>query len=161
MTNQFSLELDAARVKKVQQLQLFGPTPVEICEKVGLNWLTALHLSQLGLISFDPAMVSELDLCQEAELEFIGALVAAGCTTQMLRILLKGLQPPYAYKLSRIYYDWGLQSWMLFPISQPDLDNFEDLVDMYQKNEDLPALFRLKWRIEDAIEECSPANRED
>ena len=97
-----------------QQL-LFPANPRAICEQMGLNWWAAVKLHEDGWLSFSPATTPRLDEAQEAELRFVGSLVIAGCDHAMLPILLGGLQKPYAYDLSRLYYDWAARCWRPLP----------------------------------------------
>jgi hypothetical protein len=104
----------AARVAAGQQL-LFPANSRAVCEQLGLNWWAALKLHEDGWLSFSPATTPRLDEAQEAELRFVGSLVIAGCDHGMLPLLLGGLQKPYAYDLSRLYYDWIARRWRLLP----------------------------------------------
>ncbi len=88
------------------QGQLFHFSPQQVCDELGLNWLTALWLHESGRLSFDPAQVSALNAGQETELRFVGALAAAGCDDRMLDLLLESLSKPYRYSLGGIYFDW-------------------------------------------------------
>ena len=103
-----------ARVAAAQQL-LFPANPRAICEQLGLNWWAAMKLHEDGWLSFSPVTTPRLDEAQEAELRFVGSLVIAGCDHGMLPILLGGLEKPYAYDLSRLYYDWAGRGWRLLP----------------------------------------------
>lgn len=103
-----------ARVSVGQQL-LFPANPRAVCEQIGLNWWTALKLHEDGWLSFSPPTTARLDEAQEAELRFVGSLVIAGCDQGMLPLLLAGLQQPFAYDITRLYYDWPARRWRLLP----------------------------------------------
>ena len=117
-------EIESARVQtdhETKHLTLFptsefscGPrSPQEVCKQLGLNWFTALKLHEEGWLSFDPKSGKELNESQEAELFFVGTLVAAGCDGSVLKQLLSGLQKPYSYRMNRVYYDWMARTWRL------------------------------------------------
>ena len=73
-----STDIEYARAKK-GQLRLFPCNSRDICQRIGLNWLSALWLYKQEFLSFNPAIVESLDEAQEAELIFLGSLVIAGC----------------------------------------------------------------------------------
>jgi hypothetical protein len=91
------------------------PAPREVCKRINLNWLAAVKLYESGLLSFDPAAMGELAPSQEAELTFLGSIVAAGVDETLLRQLLTGLSKPYAYRIDRLYFDWETQAWDVRP----------------------------------------------
>lgn len=104
-------------------------SPRELCTRINLNWMAAIRLFENGWLSFDPSVVLEVNRTQEAELRFLGGLIAGGCDECLLRHLLDGLSKPYAYRLDRMYYDWESRSWKLCP-SPPELESqFEAWVD--------------------------------
>ena len=117
MNTTFNDNPHLARVTAGQQL-LFPANPRALCEQMGLNWWTALKLHEGGWLSFNPAATERLDEVQEAELRFVGSLIIAGCDHSMLPLLLGGLQKPYAYDGSRLYYDWASRRWRLLPDPQ-------------------------------------------
>jgi hypothetical protein len=114
------------------------PTPADVCAAVGLNWLSAVHLHEAGWLSFSPKLVPALDPAQEAELRFLGVLVAAGCDDGVLRLVLSGLKKPYAYRVDRMYYDWHARSWDLLPTRLELREMFakwlDDLVEAGQRD---------------------------
>jgi hypothetical protein len=128
-------------------------SPRDISEKIGLNWLAVQGLYRDGWLSFDPTVVTLLDASQEAELRFVGGLVAAGCDEGMLGRLLSGLTKPYAYRLERIYYDWETQSWMLVPTHDELKQNFGKWVDELADSGELRKLQELSDRVAGSINE--------
>jgi hypothetical protein len=103
-----------ARIPAAQQM-LFPASPHELCAELGLNWWAVLKLFQDGWLSFSPEHTPKLDEEQEAELRFIGSLVAGGCDRAMLKTLLEPLRRPYAYDLHRLYFDWMSRHWRVLP----------------------------------------------
>src|SRR3974377_176333 len=103
-----------ARVSAAQQL-LFPASPRTVCDEIGLNWWAVLKLHEDGWLSFSPEHTHHLDEAQEAELRFVGSLVAAVCDRNMLTLLLNSLAKPYAYDAKRLYFDWTVRTWRLLP----------------------------------------------
>lgn len=128
-------------------------SPREFCMRTNLNWMSAQHLYENGWLSFNPAVVRELNRAQEAELGFLGTLVAAGCDETLLKQMLEGLHKPYAYRLDRIYYDWENRTWSLRPNIPEREAQFEawieDLVDAGR----MPVLEMLRATIDRSIAE--------
>lgn len=91
--------------------------------------MAALHLFESGWLSFDPSATPDLNPVQEAELRFLGGLVAGGCDDSLLRYLLSGLIKPYAYRLDRLYYDWEARCWQLAPNATEMRAQFDDWVE--------------------------------
>jgi hypothetical protein len=125
----------------------------DACKAAGLNWLAAQKLHETGWLSFDPAAVPELTPPQQAELRFLGALVAAGCDEGQLRQMLAGLRKPYAYRVDRICYDWEDRVWRLLPREGELKEKFERWLDELVEWCELDKLERLRDRIEEAIRE--------
>ncbi len=103
-----------ARVPSAQQL-LFPTSARGICQELGLNWWAVVKLYEDGWLSFSPETTIHLDEAQEAELRFVGSLVVAGCDRMMLAVLLGGLPKPYAYDVSKLYFDWAARQWRVLP----------------------------------------------
>jgi len=139
-----------ARVTAGQQL-LFPASPRALCEQMGLNWWAAQKLYEDGWLSFYPAATPRLDEVQEAELRFVGSLVVAGCDHSMLPLLLGGLQKPYAYDLSRLYYDWASRRWTLLPDPRSPEDMFADWLGTLVASGDLNSLAGILELGQDAL----------
>jgi len=130
-------EVESARIWQVQ-LAFFPTKPRELCERLGLNWLAACQLHADGWLSFDPRKVATLNEAQEAELQLVGPLVAAGCDADLLACLLHGLRRPYQYRPGSIYLDWAAASWRLLPVAkEPDPQQvFADWLDSLKESAD-------------------------
>jgi hypothetical protein len=147
----FDDDPQVARVAAAQQL-LFPANPRAICEQLGLNWWAALKLHEDGWLSFSPATTPRLDEAQEAELRFVGSLVIAGCDHGMLPILLGGLEKPYAYDLSRLYYDWAERRWRLLPDPQAHPEAiFTEWLDALVESGDVSSLAGILELGQDAL----------
>lgn len=133
-------ELASARIHTCQGL-LLPLAPREICKSLGLNWWAAVKLHADGWLSFNPEAFHTLNERQEAELRFVGALVAAGCDEGMLHRLLQDLEKPLCYRPDRIYYDWAARKWRLLPEppEQPE-DQFSGWLGTLEEKGDLASL---------------------
>ena len=142
-----------ARQQQVQGL-LLPLSPRQVCDQLGLNWLEANQLYAAGLLSFSPEAVKAMDDSQEAELFFIGTLVAAGCDNAMLTRLLAKLERPYSYRFSHLYYDWPSESWRGFPEppEEPDPDQvLGDRISSLEEDGDIIALHDIQDNVAAAI----------
>ncbi len=140
-----------ARVTAAQQL-LFPSSPRSLCDEIGLNWQAALRLQEEGWLSFSIEHTLQFDEAQEAEMRFVGALVLAGCDGSMLRVLLAGLPPPYAYDLKRLYFEWSSRRWRLLPDPRAHPEAaFTDWVQMLMQTGDLGSLVGIVELAQDAL----------
>jgi hypothetical protein len=151
-------DLQTAQVIGSQQL-LFAPSPRTICDQMGLSWWAAVKLADEGWLSFSPETTTRLDESQEMELRFLGSLVVAGCDRRMLVALLGGLSKPYAYDLSRLYYDWSAAGWRMLPNPHAHPEAvFTDWLDVLVKSKDVSTLAGVLELTQDALARAkSPA----
>jgi hypothetical protein len=126
-------------------------SPAAVCDRIGMNWMTALSLYAQGWLSFDPKLADRMTQSQKAELVFVGSLVAAGCDEPTLRRLLRGLKKPYAYRVGRVYYDWEHQCWRLLGEFGGLDEGFDDWVEELVAWKDAERLDRLRKSLERAI----------
>ena len=96
------------------QLRLFPTTVREVLSTISLSPTRAEFLFAEGLLSFHPELDRTLLPAEQAELIFIGALARLPLSREAIRIILKSLEPPYAYSHERIYYDWSSGGWRGF-----------------------------------------------
>jgi hypothetical protein len=129
-----------------------GSTPRALCDRIGLNWLAAVTLHRERWLSFDPAAVARLSPAQRAELMFVGTLVTSGCDHGMLRRLLADLNPPYAYRIDRVYYDWNARTWRMLGTFDGLEDGFEEWVDELVAWREIDRIVRLRDGLERAIQ---------
>lgn len=126
-------------------------SPRELCSRIKLNWLAAVRLFDNGWLSFDPSLTLELNPVQEAELRFLGGLVAGGCEENLVRHLLTGLTKPYAYRLDRLYYDWENQCWQITPSASELEAQFESWIDQLSDAGQLTMLESLRATVDRSI----------
>lgn len=144
-------EINKAYVGQECQARLFYPHPRKVCNEIRLNWLTALSLRDKGWLSFDPEAIIKLEEQDEAELRFVGSLVAWGFDESQLDMLLKDLRKPYRYRIERMYFDWLARKWWLLPCS-PDLDTIQDVIDTLQQEGEVDVLRSLYEQISEALD---------
>jgi hypothetical protein len=156
-------ELDQARVASdasedgtLFPLSDYGhtrPSPRAVCEQVGLNWMAALLLHEKEWLSFNPEKVEHLTPPQEAELRFLGCIVAAGCDGEMLGQLLAPLRKPYCYRVDRLLYNWEDRSWELRPTLDRGFHDAEREIDRLADMGQIRQLEILRAQIEYQLRE--------
>ena len=130
----------------------------DLCVRVGLNWLAAVKLYQDGWLSFDPESTPQLTPSQEAELGFLGRLVAAGCDEGLLKQMLTGLRKPYAYRLDRLHYDWETRSWELLAGRMEARQRFEHWIETLVDSGQVATLESLRASVDRCIREVGRAS---
>jgi hypothetical protein len=96
-------------------LNLFPTTVQEVLSRISLYPSQAELLYREGLLSFLPEPTRTLLPSEQAELVFVGRLVANNpFSMETVKFLLQTLMPPYAYSHDRIFYDWPLRKWRGF-----------------------------------------------
>lgn len=149
-------ESDLPKASGHQKL-LFPQSARDVCEEIGLNWWAAIKLFEEGWLSFDPRAAAELNDAHDAELRFVGSLITAGSSPELLRHLLSGLSKPYHYQNSEIYYDWRENRWR--PLPEPANDPeavLGEWIHTLVENQNVPRLTQLKEQIELALRQAHP-----
>jgi hypothetical protein len=126
--------------------------PRELADEMGLDWWAVLKLRDDGWLSFDPEKAGITDDGIEAEFIFLGSLVAAGCDPRMLERLLTGLEKPYRYTLSSIYYDWHQRTWRPLPREREPGEVLADWLPDLVAEGDVDALTGLLADVERALD---------
>ena len=131
-----------------------GPvSPTVLCERIGLNWQAAVWLHEKGWLSFNPQTITELSPSQNAELRFLGTLVAAGCGEPMLTVMLRDLTKPYAYRIDRMYFAWEDRTWNVLPDEAENRRRVERWIDELEESASLDSLESIRAQVEKAIRE--------
>jgi hypothetical protein len=131
-----------------------GPVPpTAMCERIGLNWQAAVWLHEKGWLSFDPQTETEMSPSQEAELKFLGILVAAGCGEAMLTVMLRDLPKPYAYAIDKMYFSWEDRTWRALPDESENRRRVERWIDELEESASLDSLEAIRTQVERAIRE--------
>ncbi len=103
-------DIESARVP-ASQLALLQPYRVDhVLERHGQARYVARQLHYQGLLSFDPDDVFWLSPSQEAELDFLCG-IAKRIGLRGIDGVLVGLEPPYAFRLADVVYDFVSGSW--------------------------------------------------
>ena len=146
------MDIENARAS-IGQLNLFPIIPREVCQRIGLNWLSAVELYNTGLLSFDPRNKEQLDEPEETELIFLGSLVVGGCDKDFLESLLTKLKKPYQYRINEMYYYWPSREWRLLP-KETEFDNqsvFEEWIEELEQDNDIEQLEELQDIVKSAL----------
>lgn len=146
------MDIENARAN-IDQLSLFPIIPREVCQRIGLNWLSVVELYNTGLLSFDPRDKQQLDEPERTELIFLGSLVVGGCDKDFLESLLTKLKKPYQYHINEIYYYWPSREWRLLP-KETELDNqsiFEEWIEELKQDNDIGQLEELQDIVKGAL----------
>jgi hypothetical protein len=89
---------------------------------------------------------------REAELVFLGTLVAAGCTRPVLRALLRGLERPYCYDIARIFYDWSAGRWRMHAGENDPIGAFFGLLERLREREQRATLLAIRDWLDEALD---------
>lgn len=144
------------------QLQLFQIGCRELADEIGLNWWAAKKLYDDKWLSFDPETDLITDCVMEAEFRFLGSLVAAGCDPRMLERMLLGLEKPYSYNLSYMYYDWERRCWEDMPYLGDREDVAKEMIQELDERGNTEALMEIEEHLREALgrpDEEAPGKR--
>jgi len=136
----------------IPELRFTPYTPRESSEKLGIKWQDVVMLYEEGYLSFDPEKTIIESEEQSLEWDFLARLIAGGCQKDQLALLLKDLEPPYAYDIRRIYFDWAFKKWRTIPRLKSLAAFVEDAIDETFDDDDIDTLYELSSSIETAIE---------
>jgi hypothetical protein len=141
-----------AKPKIIPDLQFKPYDARESAEKYGAKWSAMIELFENDMLSFDPETNKIETQEQSYEWDFLARLTAPGCSVQLLKEMLKGLDKPYVYELKKIYYDWTLGVWKTIP----KLDSLAAFVESASEDtwddDDILTLYDLRDSIDSAIE---------
>lgn len=152
-TDRHNEEINQAYIGTSYQQSLFNTHPREVCNEIGLNWLTALELRDKGWLSFDPEANPELEEPDKAELRFVGSLVAWGFDESQLGMILDGLRKPYRYKIESMYFDWLAREWRILPLPPKSIsiDDVQEFIETLDQEEDVHILLSLHEQLSEAL----------
>ena len=136
----------------VPQMSIVARDARALCDDLGMKWTEALRLHRDGFLSFDPTHAKSLDESQEAELAFLGSLVAAGCSRPLLRKLLRKLNRPYCYDIRRVFYDWASAKWQLLPGEDDPEGSFFSLLNRLDARNERQVLRDIRDWLEEALD---------
>ena len=142
---------ELARVES-RQMPIFTRDPLTVCEELELPRREMHRAFRDGYLSFDPEHVGKLDEASEAELRFVGSLIAAGCPRSMLKVLLRDLEKPYRYDIRRMYYDWRGGKWCMLPGEADAEGTFFALLDRLEAREARDQLVAIRAWLDEALD---------
>ena len=133
------------------QLLLFPKDARELCSELGHQRSAIMKLFEDGVLSFDPEQSGPLDQAEETELRFLGTLLRYDLPAEVLSRLLDGLEFPYHYSFSAVYFDWFSECWK--PLPQPlDVEEvFDNWLQELTDAKDIAQLTALNERIKEIL----------
>jgi hypothetical protein len=91
----------------------------------------------------------------QKDLIFIGTMIFAGITLDILRFVTSSLQSPFAYKHSDIYFDWTNGRWVDTPQQEGPWEVAVAYIYELAESKDIDSLIELKTHAEEAINSLS------
>lgn len=146
-----SCDVDHARIES-RQLPIFPRDGRAVCAELKLTLRDARKLYDDGWLSFDPEAEGSLDESREAELVFLGSLIAAHCSRTLLRHLLASLRKPYSYDVRRLFFDWPAQQWRLLPGEDDPEGAFFAMLERLRDRHAQEALVNLRGWLDEALD---------
>jgi hypothetical protein len=136
-------------IRKVNQQALFNYTQNDLPPgyKISPSTLSVWHKS--GYLSFDPAKKTEYTEIEFQEFRFIATLFKSGISLISIDKLLEKLIKPYAYDITKIYFNWVKREWEYLP-DKPEINLFET-VDILINNKETGLLTDLGEKINSYI----------
>jgi len=143
--------LDFARVES-RQIAIFSRDLRLVAAEMQLDWHSARELWTAGFLSFDPDVTVPGDEAREAEFVFLGSLIAAGLSHAALAVMLRGLRRPFAYDISRIYFDWRARCWRLMPVHEDPEAAFFALLARLDPRHEAAVLLEIRDMADNALD---------
>lgn len=121
-------------LRKVNQQVLFNYTLNDLPPgyKITPASLTVWYKS--GYLSFDPNKKNEFSEAEFQEFRFIATLFVSGISLISIDKILENLKKPYAYDISKIYFNWIKRDWQYLP-DKPEINLFESVDELIGKKE--------------------------
>jgi hypothetical protein len=121
-------------IRKVNQQALFNYTLNDLPPGYKITPPTLSIWYKSGYLSFDPAKKNEFTEIEFQEFRFIATLFKSGISLISIEKLLEKLQKPYAYDVTKIYFNWVKREWEYLP-DKPEINIFETVDDLISKKE--------------------------
>lgn len=122
-------------IRKVNQQALFSYTINDLPRGYKISSPTLSVWFQSGYLSFDPNKKNEFTEIEFQEFRFIATLFKSGLSLNSIDRLLEGLKKPYAYDISKIYFNWLRREWEYLP-DKPEVNVFEAIDELIAAKED-------------------------
>jgi len=140
------------KLKPNLQASLFKYSWDKVGER-GCSEHQAELLFGLGLLSFNPAEVRELEEYELNEVIFLKTIYFdSGLPKENVLAMLSGLEKPYSFSFDEIYWDFSRKEWQYLPVELEQLE-IEELVDQITEEEDFDRLKSVKESIESILKE--------
>ncbi len=127
----------------------------ELCKLLGLNWAMAEELFKHKFLIHQPVVDEFPSNEAQEELIFIGSMIAAGCTLEVLSFATKSLKRPYSYKHRDVFFDWTCGQWVDKSKQGDPWEIAIAHINDLSESKDIDSLITLKKYAEEAIESLS------
>jgi hypothetical protein len=121
-------------IRKVNQQALFNYTLNDLPPGYKITPSTLSVWFKSGYLSFDPTKKNEFTEIEFQEFRFIATLFKSGISLISIDKLLENLKKPYAYDVTRIYFNWAKREWEYLP-DKPEINVFETVDELIGKKE--------------------------
>lgn len=132
-------------LRKVNQQDLFNYTLNDLPPGYKINPSSLTIWYKSGYLSFDPNKKNEFNEAEFQEFRFITTLFISGISLISIDKLLGNLKKPYAYDISKIYFNWIKREWEYLP-DKPEVNLFE-AVDQLINTKEIGILTDLQEKI--------------
>lgn len=136
-------------IRKVNQQTLFNYTLNDLPPGYKITPQTFSVWYKSGYLSFDPNKKNEFTEAEFQEFRFIATLFKSGLALSSIDKILEGLKKPYAYDISRIYFNWIKREWEFLP-DKPEVNVFE-AIDVLVSNKEVGILTDLQEKINTSL----------
>lgn len=136
-------------IRKVNQQTLFNYTLNDLPPGYKITPQTFSVWYKSGYLSFDPNKKNEFSEAEFQEFRFIATLFKSGLALSSIDKILEGLKKPYAYDISRIYFNWIKREWEYLP-DKPEVNIFE-AIDALVTNKEVGILTDLQEKINTSL----------
>jgi hypothetical protein len=111
-------------IRKVNQQALFSYTLNDLPSGYKITQPTLSVWYKSGYLSFDPNKKAEFSEIEFQEFRFIATLFKSGISLISIDKLLEKMKKPYAYDITKIYFNWIKREWEYLP-DKPEINVFE------------------------------------
>lgn len=123
----------------------------DFCKIIGLNWVMAEELFDRGFLNQRPVVDQFPNDEAQKELIFIGTMISAGISLDILRFVTSSLKRPYAYKHSDIYFDWSRNIWLEKTQEEEPWEIIQAYIEQLVEDNNIDSLIEFKYLIDEAI----------
>jgi hypothetical protein len=121
-------------IRKVNQQALFSYTVNDLPPGYKITPTTLSVWYKSGYLSFDPNKKTEFTEIEFQEFRFIATLFKSEISLISIDKLLEKLKKPYAYDITKIYFNWVKREWEYLP-DKPEINVFETVEHLISQKE--------------------------